>query len=251
MNKFKSLVAGAALTAIAGPAFALGNFSSDFFKSGMDAEFDALSEDLGAVLSYKAIAPAEPLGLLGFDIGLEGSFTGLESVEKWGEALETDADYLPLVKLHAHKGLPFGIDVGAVYSQIPSTDIQYMGAELRYSFVSGNIALPAVAVRGTYTTLVGIDELDFSTMGLELTVSKGFLMATPYAGIGQVWVSSDLDYTDKTIPATPVKVSLSSDPSLFKWFVGLNFNLGLMNLAAEVDTTGDAVTVSGKLGLRF
>jgi len=250
MNKFKSLVVGAALTAIAGPTFALGNFNSDFFKEGMDAEFDALSEDLGAVLSYKAIAPAEPLGLLGFDIGLEGSFTGLESVDKWGEALETDVDYLPLVKLHAHKGLPFGIDVGAVYSQIPSTDIQYMGAELRYSFVSGNIALPAVAVRGTYTTLLGIDELDFSTMGLELTVSKGFLMATPYAGIGQVWVSSDLDYTgDSGLPAD--KVSLSSDPSLFKWFVGLNFNLGLMNLAAEVDTTGDAVTYSGKLGLRF
>jgi len=255
MNKFKSLVAGLALTGVAGSASALGNFDTDIFNDAnavAQAKFDALSEDFGAALSYKAITPAEPLGLIGFDVGLEISGTQLEGVDEWGEALDTDIGLLPLPKLHIHKGLPFGIDLGAVYSQVPTTDIQYMGGEIRYSFISGNIAIPAIAVRGTYTQVIGIDELDFSTMGAELTVSKGFLMATPYAGIGQVWVNSKLDYSyEQSGVQVPVKLEASDDLSLFKYFIGLNFNLGLMNIVAEMDQTGDAITYSGKLGFRF
>jgi hypothetical protein len=40
-------------------------------------------------------------------------------------------------------------------------------------------------------------------------------------------------------------------PSASKVFAGLNVNLGLANLAAEVDRTGDNQTVSAKLGFRF
>lgn len=42
------------------------------------AKFQTLSEDLTAALSYKAVAPAEPLGLTGFDIGIEVTGTSLE-----------------------------------------------------------------------------------------------------------------------------------------------------------------------------
>src|SRR5687768_17495228 len=45
---------------------------------GVQGDFRVLSEDLGAALSYKPIAPGEPLGLLGIDIGLELSATELE-----------------------------------------------------------------------------------------------------------------------------------------------------------------------------
>lgn len=252
MKVIRSLVAGAALAISANSAHAIGDFDPTFFQSGFQSQFDSLTEDFGAALSYKAITPAEPLGLIGFDFGLELSMTELASVDEWGQAIGDDSlSLLPLPKLHIHKGLPFGIDLGAVYSQVPSTDIQYWGGEIRYSFVSGNLAIPAIAVRGTYTQLLGIDELDLSTKGVELTVSKGFLLLTPYAGIGQIWADSSLSYTDNSIPATPVTVSLDGEASMFKWFVGLNINLGLMNFVFEADQTGDSLTYSGKLGFRF
>jgi hypothetical protein len=36
-----------------------------------------------------------------------------------------------------------------------------------------------------------------------------------------------------------------------KYYVGLNMNLGLLNLLVEADHTGDAQTYGGKVGFRF
>ncbi len=253
MKSIKSVVAGAVLACSASSVYAIGNFDPKVFTKAMQPEFNAMTEDFGAALSYKAITPAEPLGLIGFDFGLELTATKLSSIDKWGNAIgNKDLSYLPLPKLHVHKGLPFGIDLGAVYSQVPSTDIQYWGGEIRYSFVSGNLAIPAVAVRGSYTQLVGIDELDLTTKGLELTVSKGFLLLTPYAGIGQIWSNASLDYTyTESTTSQDVNVKLDGDAAMFKWFVGLNINLGLMNIVFEADQTGESMSYSGKLGFRF
>jgi len=225
--------------------------SSTLFSNGnpLQSKFDSLTKDLGSALSYKAVTPAEPLGLLGFDIGLEVTGTSLQGLDEWGDAIGEDSiDILPLPKLHAHKGLPLNLDVGLVYSKVPTTDISYIGGELRYSFVSGNLAIPAIAVRGSYTTVLGIDELDFSTKSVELTVSKGFLLFTPYIGAGNVWVNSE---ARSTPVAGGTEISVSSDTSMVKFFGGLNINLGLLNIVGEADKTGDAMSYTVKLGLRF
>ena len=240
MKLFKSLVAGMVLSLAASSAWAIE--SLDPSKLTGDT-FESFTKDMGSTLSYKAISPAEPLGLLGFDIGIEITGTSLQGIETWGSAIgDTDLSLLPLPKIHAHKGLPFGIDVGLVYATLPMADISYIGGELRYSFVSGNLALPAVAVRGTYSQLMGVDEVSLSTKGVELTVSKGFLMFTPYGGIGNVWTNGELSVLNTVEEA---------DVSQFKYFVGLNLNLGLMNLVAEMDQTGDAKSYTAKMGFRF
>ncbi|MDH5301298.1 MAG: hypothetical protein OEW58_08055 [Gammaproteobacteria bacterium] len=218
--------------------------------TGGQAAFKALSEDLTSALSYKAITPAEPLGILGFDVGAELTLTKPANDDKWASAIgESSVSMLPMPKLHAHLGLPFGIDVGAVYSNLSVADISYFGGELRYSFVGGNTLLPAVSVRGTMTKMSGADHLDLDTKGLELSISKGFLMITPYAGIGQVWATSKPGATFKALPA-PATLS-DVDVSQSKWFVGANINMGLMNFAFETDKTGDASSYSAKVGLRF
>ena len=50
------------------------------------AEFRDLSSDLGAALSYKALIPAEPLGITGFDIGVEVTATNIEHRTAWDHA---------------------------------------------------------------------------------------------------------------------------------------------------------------------
>jgi len=209
------------------------------------SNFRLLSEDLGSALSYKAVAPAEPLGLTGFDIGLEVSATKMSNASKWKDAVSNGKaiDTLPVPKLHVHKGLPFDIDVGLVYSTIPTTNIKFIGGELRYAILAGDVALPAVAVRGTMTKLSGVSNLSFDTKGLELTVSKGFLMITPYASIGQVWTTSD--------PSEPTGTLKKEDFQQTKMGIGANMNFGLMNFALEGDKTGDSTTYSAKFGFRF
>lgn len=212
--------------------------SSQFQGNNLFADLVA---DLGAALSYKAVAPAEPLGITGFDIGLEISATKMET-NALNAATGDDAPstlYIP--KVHLHKGLPFGIDVGAFYTSIPSSNIGVFGGEIRYAILEGSTITPALAIRGTFTQLSGVDNFDLTTMGLELTISKGFAMFTPYAGVGRIQMDGET-----SVPGIPDE-SVSKD----KYFIGLNFNLGLVNFAAETEQTGDNSTTSAKIGFRF
>jgi len=161
------------------PAFAANNLNN--LQALGQGAFRALSEDLGSALSYKPITPSESQGITGFDIGVEVTSTKMtKSEQAWRDATggsSVSALYVP--KLHVSKGLPLDIDIGAFYSAIPTTNIKLMGAELRYAILAGGVATPAVAIRGSYTKLSGVDQLAFNTKGLDVSISKGFAMLTP------------------------------------------------------------------------
>ena len=95
---------------------------------------------------------------------------------------------------------------------------------------------------GSLTKLRGVDQLELDTRGLDLSISKGFAVFTPYAGIGQVWVESD---------PRGVAGLQKEEFKLGKAFIGLGFKLALFNINLEADKTGDVEGYSVKLGLRF
>ena len=242
MNLKRSLVF-VSLLGISLPAVA-GDININNIQAPRQSNFRLLSEDFGAALSYKPLTPTAPLGITGFDLGIAATSTKLQNSSVFTTAGGGDHSSVIVPSLRLNKGLPFGIDVGVMYSSVPSTNIRLVGGELRYAIVSGGAATPAIGVRGSYTKLTGVDQLDFDTKGLDLSISKGFLMFTPYAGVGKVWVAS----TPKSIPtSTPTKESLS----LSKVYVGINMNFGLTNLAFEGDRTGEATSYGAKLGFRF
>jgi hypothetical protein len=239
MNKILSLVA---LACLAQPALAANNITN--LGALSQAQFRDFSEDLGSALSYKPVMPAAPLGTTGFDMGIEVTQTRMaKSSQLWnsvtGGGSVSDL-YIP--KLHIDKGLPFGIDIAGFYSKVPSTNISLVGAELRYAILQGGVTQPAVAIRGAYTKMNGVSQLALNTKSLDVSISKGFTVFTPYAGIGQVWTNS-----------TPNGIATLTGESFSqgKTFAGLNMNLGATNIAAEWDKTGAAQSISVKLGFRF
>lgn len=241
----RRIIAGLGLLALTTAAQAA-DYNIDDLQNASQTNFRLLSEDLGAALSYKPVAPAEPLGLSGFDLGIEVSSTKVQHPEAWQDALGSSAPSSIVVpKLHLHKGLPLDFDIGAFYATVPSSNIDLVGAELKYALVKGGTATPAVAARATYTKLSGVEQLAFDTTGVELAISKGFAMFTPYAGIGRVKVNSE-PQGDAAGPGRLSKESFSQSKS----YVGVNINLGL-NIALEADKTGDASSYSVKFGIRF
>jgi len=216
--------------------------SIDNLQAVGQANFRLLSEDLSSSLSYKAVIPATPLGLTGIDLGVEASSTKLQNPAAWQAATNSSGTTIIVPKLHLHKGLPFGVDIGAFYTSVPSSNIDLIGAEVRYALFEGGVVTPAVGLRGTYTKLSGVDQLALNTKGLELLVSKGFALFTPYAGVGRIKTSSE----PQGIPGLQ-----GESFSQTKTFAGLNMNLGLMNFALEGDKTGDATSYSLKFGFRF
>ncbi len=211
---------------------------------GAQDDFRSLSEDLGAALSYRPIAPGEPLGLLGFDVGIEATATDLHNSSVYRRATGSSQNYLIVPKLHAHKGLPWRLNIDAFYSSVPGSNVELIGGALGVALLEGGVTMPALTLRASATRLSGVDELDFDTRSVELTLSKGFAMLTPYAGIGRVDVKSK--------PTGIATLALTGESfDLNKIFAGLNINLGLVNLAFEADKTGDASSYSAKFGLRF
>jgi hypothetical protein len=241
MMRLKHKLVVASLVAVSAPAAAS---NIDNLQALSQGEFRALSEDLGAALSYKPLTPTAPLGITGFDMGLAVTATKIENSALLQKAGAGDHSTLPVPSLRFNKGLPLDIDVGFMVGGVPGTDIRLYGAELRYAIVSGGVAMPAIGIRGSYTKLTGVDQLGFDTKGVDLSISKGFAMFTPYAGVGKVWVAS----TPKDIP--PPGLSKESF-SLNKAFVGFNLNFGVTNLAFEGDRTGKATSYGAKLGFRF
>lgn len=186
---FFSAIAAAALTFTAYPIMAADiSFSSAITQD----DFNNLTKEAGTALGYRNMAPAAPLGITGFDVGAE--FTAV-SIDKnssyWNAAFNNDApSYLVIPKIRVRKGLPFGIDIGAMYSYIPDSNVKLYGAELSKSIIDGGMAAPAVGIRATYTKLAGVDDLGLQTYGIDASISKGFLFITPYAGAGMIQINS-------------------------------------------------------------
>ncbi|MDH5546551.1 MAG: hypothetical protein OEZ43_13230 [Gammaproteobacteria bacterium] len=250
--------------------------------------FSSLAGDIAPAFTYKSNSPAASAadGILpvGLDAGLEVSATQLPTgsflnglLPSWMQGMA----YLPFPKLHAHVGvdIPFvplipAVDIGVSYLSLPNT-ISHLGGELKVNIASGNVLLPAVAVRGVFSNFAGsyggTDLAKMSSYGAELAISKGFgigLKVTPFAGLGfhRYTASSDMtlqylvdqnvsqtirDTFAAQFPNLNDKIIKDVSGNLFKWFIGANLQIFLINVAVEMDQTGGVLTYTGKLGVRF
>jgi hypothetical protein len=229
-----ALLAAAATSAHAGDLDSLGNLAQ--------SEFRSISEDLGAALSYKGVTPATPLGLAGIDVGLEVTWTRMENSRLFQLAGAGSLSDLVIPKLHVHKGLIGGLDIGAFVSGVPQIGVGFFGAELRYAVLDDTLTTPAVGLRVSGTTVTGLSKLRFKTAALDAVVSKKFALATPYIGVGTVHVMSEAKDVANLSEETFNKSRV---------FTGVNMNFAVVNVALEAEKLGNNTSLSAKLGWRF
>ena len=234
----RRLLLACGLLAVSGGAFADNHITIPGLGQ---TSFDGLSQDLGAVTDYKQMMGASSEGITGFDLGLNFGDTQVSHKQAWRDATGSDISNLPFADVSVSKGLPFGFDVGAMYSFVPSSNIHLYGVEARYAIIDGGITEPAVGLRAAYTNLTGVDDLSFHTTSLGVSVSKGIGPVTPYVGVGEVWTNSSPD------ASTGLKSANSSNT---EFFAGLTFNLGV-HLGLEYDHLAGNSSYTLKLGFGF
>jgi hypothetical protein len=206
-------------------------------------EFALLTKDLGAATSYKQLASAAPLGITGFDIAVASAFTSLQNVAVWRKAT-AHADIpsiLPVPGVRLAKGLPWGFDLGATYTEVPKVKGSLAGVELRWAALEGGLLTPAIGFRLAATKLSGVDPISLTNLSADVSISKGFPFITPYAGVGVVRTSASAKGT----------ALADETPSQSRVFAGGHLNLGLFDITAEGDRTGKAQSYSVRLGFRF
>lgn len=244
MLKSMHRIALAAVTLLSGAGAAVAADNDLVLQPMSQGTFNTLVDELGIAAAYAPFSPAETLGVTGFELGASVTMVKIdESV--WNEAL-SDADapsLLPVPRLMVRKGLPLGIDIGASYTSVPDSNVTIVGGELRKSLIEGTTAVPAVSVLGHFSNLSGVDDLDLSTYGIDLGISKGFAMFTPYGGIGQVWYEGT------------EHAGLLLDPrdsSETRGYLGMRVGfLPFMNLTAQADFTSAVSSYTLRLNLGF
>jgi hypothetical protein len=216
-------------------------FAGDLDRIGQlsQSEFHNLSQDLGAVAAYKGVAPAAPLGVTGFDVGLELTASKLQNKGVYELAGGSAASTVYLPKVRVQKGLPWGVDIGGFVGKIGGSNISLLGLEARYALLDDTLTAPAIGLRVSGTRDMGASQLDIRTVAFDAVISKKLTFVTPFAGIGTVKVNSKA-------------AGLASESfNKSRVFVGLNVNLAFINIAVEAEKLGDVNSLSAKAGLRF
>lgn len=230
----------AALILMPATSFAY-DFDFDIVPNPDQADFRSVVEDIAAAANSKSLSPAEPGGITGFAIGAYASYVPTDDADAWGRLIGESVDEVGVVGLIAQKGLPFGVDVGASYMAVPSSDLRLFSAELRYALLEGSIATPALGLRASYSKLSGIDELDYDSYGIDASISKGFGPLTPYAGVGYVW---------STFEADPVFGLDDEDVDEARLFIGLRLS-ALIGITPEYERVGDRSAFNLRFGFAF
>ena len=210
------------------------------------AAFAEVSEDVAAALHFKQLAPLEATGITGIGVGAIASYVPVKKDSAWQTLTGSDVDAIGMVGIVANKGLPLGVDIAAFYTAIPGSGASAYGAQLRYALLEGGIAEPAIAVSANYTATNGIDDFDYDAYGVDIGISKGFTILTPYAGAGYVWAEAQ--------PGQSVKQTFGIDDEKVdksRLFAGLRITLAFLELTPEYERFGDRNVYNLRAGFSF
>jgi len=206
--------------------------------------FNTLVEELGTAVAYNSVAPAESMGITGFDLGVVVGGVELDTTV-WDQVVSDGSAPSSLIvpKLLVRKGLPFGIDLGVSYTAVPDSNVTILGGEVRKSLLEGSTVMPAISLSFHTSSLDGVDDLDISTYGFDVGISKGFAMFTPYASVGQIWLDGSENSTLLTLQ--------DYDDSMTRSSVGVKIGfMPIMSLTLQADMA-ETNSYNMKLSLDF
>ncbi|HUR39678.1 MAG TPA: hypothetical protein VM240_00770 [Verrucomicrobiae bacterium] len=203
------------------------------------AAFESVSEDIIATIDYQALGPAEATGIIGLGIGVVASYVPIDVDAHWQQVTGQDFSGLGLVGLQVTKGLPLDIDVGAFYTTVPGTNVDVYGGEVRYAILAGSTTSPALALRGSYVKVAGVESIALDSKSVDLSLSKGFGPITPYVGVGYVMGESD---PDSSTLLSKVEVEET------KAYIGTRISLGLVEFTPQVGQVGDNIVYGLRVG---
>ncbi len=187
---------------------------------GDQTQFERLMLQFGTSMMMPSTAPAASLGVKGFYLGVDTTFTTIDNTQyQWRRGTEGDtsaagtfdnADASAVLiwnRAIVRKGLPFGLEVDASLAQAASTQAWLVGIGLKWAIVEGFRTglgrLPDVAIRASLATAVGAHDSTLTMVGVDLLVSKPFVLdrawaLSPMLALQGGWLLADSGLVDLT-----------------------------------------------------
>ncbi len=171
----------------------------DVRRDASAADFHDFSRRFASAAYAYPGHPAKALGITGFEAYAEASYdSGFDEEPFFAGAVDGDLDggFLSIARVGIRKGLPGHVDLGVSLAEAIGTDLRLATAEIQWAFLDGGAVSPAAALRITATRSQGGDAFTLDQAGVEVLVSKGFPLLTPYIGGGVIASRARLDRLD-------------------------------------------------------
>jgi hypothetical protein len=231
--------------------------------------FKDLMTEIGLISAPVFLAPAETLGLNGFEFSIEGTLAPLKkSKDYWswndGNSTVTVTEGAPqsmlfVPRLHVRKGLPFSFEIGTQLSYIPESEMFVAGAEVKWALNEGFYYIPDLAVRVAVNHMIGPKDFVLSTGGWDISLSKAFgvggmMSLTPYAGYNMLFINAS-SHVVMVSPSDDGQVFSSlnwQDNMIHRFFAGLRLKTHIFQITAEGIFSAKSVNLfSFKLGFDY
>ncbi len=219
------------------------------------AEFQKFSRLVAQGIFPTPVQPARASGVLHFDIGVAASGVKVDTGNAyWLNSVSKDFTthgYVAVPRIVVSKGFGSGA-LSVSYAKVNNSGIKTWGGALDLPIFRGSVAMPEIALRGSYATLTGVPDFKLKVYGLEAFISKGFGPVTPYGAIGRMRSNANgtATATAGTPLLPPITVSLSDRSNLNRYTAGVRFSLLVPKIAVEV-TKAEVTSYAAKVSFGF
>jgi hypothetical protein len=175
-----------------------------------------LANELTMAMAPRPLAPAETLGLDGFEVSLVSTITPINFESGYWQGQPGSpvfegvaaGDGVPEVfwtpTVHIRKGLPMSMELGVSGSYLAWSEMFMLGVEYKIAWHESFFRwAPAFATRVAFSRLFGSRDLSIITGEVDAITSLpfgigGMASLTPYLGYGQLFANIDSTVVDET-----------------------------------------------------
>jgi len=193
--------------------------NTDSFQALTDrtTAYRNLVSEMGVAFGPSFLAPAETLGYMGMAMGVNYGITTINgTADYWKNGVDgTAAGFVQTIGMEVRRGMWFplpGFEIGGGLKYLTQSHMYAPSLNAKFSINEGyfDIPLPAIAVRGYGTRVMGSREIDLTVASVDVSLSMSFgiaatLNVTPYLGYNYLMIISD----SKVIDTTPGVDSLN------------------------------------------
>ena len=240
------------------------------------ARFAALSVQTALALTSALLDTAATTGHSGFDVGLEGAYTGVDPAVIGQNVQVTTASgpatfaatgpwvthslrpyELFVPSIHVRKALPFSLELGGRAIYLSQSSYGAAAIEGKWALNEGMAALPDLAIHVAYTRLFGQKDWNLGATSFDVIVSKrfgvnGVAAIAPYAAARFLYTNASTTTMRWGVNApagsSPVDAAFPTLNALvYRTTVGVKLTTYAMSLGLEGTYFGGS-TVGGSNG---
>jgi len=240
------------------------NLSSlEDLKNRTNSELRRFTEFTGMTSKFRSLSPASPLGILGFDAGIELTTIPTDAFQVFDEKIDVPPAF---PRLSLAKGITPNLDI-EVSALVPAVlgnqinlpeelkELLVYGGGFKYTMLREKGLVPfSLALRASYTRL-NLSFFHLDTYSGDFSVSRSLSLPllpvsiTPFAGLGYVNINGE--FKDENLDL--IKASKTHQIQDYRYFAGASLKLFIFDVTGQADfgNPADANTYSLKIGLEL